>query len=93
MPPPPDADLHPVATGLAKATVDKHQDPQELTLYGKATGRGIAQPADMVVLSQRDGCAPLYSAYGRFLKRRKYLTDTLKFALWLRYIRCNANRD
>ncbi|KAI1880146.1 hypothetical protein JX265_001767 [Neoarthrinium moseri] len=31
--PPPDADLHPVATGLAKKTVDKHQDDQPLKLF------------------------------------------------------------
>jgi glutathione S-transferase len=31
--PPPDADLHPSATGLAKETVDKHKEPQPLVLY------------------------------------------------------------
>ncbi|KAK6078423.1 Glutathione S-transferase omega-1 [Seiridium cupressi] len=31
--PPPDADLHPVATGLAKETVDKHQADLQLKLY------------------------------------------------------------
>ncbi|KAI0127333.1 glutathione-S-transferase theta, GST [Xylariales sp. AK1849] len=31
--PPPDADLHPVATGAAKETVDKHQAEQPLKLY------------------------------------------------------------
>ncbi|ORY58840.1 putative glutathione-S-transferase theta, GST [Pseudomassariella vexata] len=29
----PDADLHPVATGLAKETVDRHSSPQPLKLY------------------------------------------------------------
>lgn len=31
--PPPDADLHPVATGPAKKVVDDHQAEQELKLY------------------------------------------------------------
>ncbi|KAF2219414.1 glutathione transferase omega-1 [Elsinoe ampelina] len=31
--PPPDADLHPVATGLAKKIVDEHQAEQDLKLY------------------------------------------------------------
>ncbi|KAI0178041.1 glutathione-S-transferase theta, GST [Pestalotiopsis sp. NC0098] len=31
--PPPDADLHPVATGLARETIDKHQSEQPLKLY------------------------------------------------------------
>lgn len=30
---PPDADIHPVATGSAAETVAKHQDPQELVFY------------------------------------------------------------
>jgi glutathione S-transferase len=33
MAPHPDSDLHPTATGLAKATVDRHQEPQNLVLY------------------------------------------------------------
>ncbi|MCJ1403197.1 hypothetical protein MMC11_006420 [Xylographa trunciseda] len=31
--PPPDADLYPTATGLAKATVDKHSSKESLVLY------------------------------------------------------------
>lgn len=31
--PPPDADLHPEATGLAKELVNKHSAPQPLKLY------------------------------------------------------------
>ena len=31
--PPPDADLYPTATGLAKATVDKHSSKESLILY------------------------------------------------------------
>ena len=29
----PDAELYPHATGLAKATADKHSEPQDLKLY------------------------------------------------------------
>ena len=46
--PPPDADLHPEATGLAKELVHKHSAPQPLKLYagwfcpfGMTLGRGI----------------------------------------------------
>ena len=31
--PPPDADLYPEATGLAKKLVDEHSEPQPLKLY------------------------------------------------------------
>lgn len=36
--PTPDENVHPTATGLAKQTVDAHQDPQEIVFWSAWVG-------------------------------------------------------
>lgn len=82
----PDADLHPVATGPAKAIVDAHQAEQPLKLYaGWLYVQSTPKPTQLSGSAQTfptnsltRPAARSSNASGPYSKRRKFPTNTSK---------------